>query len=92
MNREQMEAWCALEGLGLHQFVSALYYPDTHRFRIFAIPRMPHTRMLTSDGDAWEFSDTGSGMSIYEPIEWEEMPDELFDDLTIELLTELTKK
>lgn len=91
MNRDQMEAWCALEGLALHEFTGAFSTP-LGRFRIFAVPRRQYSRMLTSDGGEWEYSDTGSGMATYDPISWDEMPESMFSLLSPELLTELTKK
>ena len=87
MNREQMEAWCTLEGLELRQFRLST---GDNRFRIMHTDEKGE-HMLSYEGQEWHVALVGISCE-YSPVSWDELPQTAYDEIPIKLLTELTKK
>lgn len=86
MNREQMIAWCALEGLTP---ASCGGYPRVIRAdHVIGDKVLCHNKALNN---IWTCDISNWDKHQYQLEDWEFIPGEAFAQLTIELLTELTK-
>ena len=90
MNREQMEAWCALEGLvpakRRHMDIEA------GRSRVIPLGYTKGMLVLQWISGKWLVTESNQPAENYYPCQWEDLHPEAYDKLTIELLTELTKQ
>ena len=90
MNREQMEAWCALEGLHLYEFLDE--FVERYRYRLARPTDMAYSADMLSYSGYWHYASMGDP-ERYVPISWARLPDRAFAELLgIDVLTELAKK
>jgi hypothetical protein len=94
MTREQLEAWCALEGLGLFERRNS-----EGRILVWRVFRTQSPKpeyglkwnvMLSSP--RWEYAGTTRPLEWYVHIDWTELPEAAYNSLTLEMLESITKQ
>lgn len=98
MTREQLASWCALEGIALKRIPAAersKVYSGTEdsglrggwRFIRIETFSISHIKLqYYQRASAWELGDSTYTLSDYEDGVWTDLPEELYNSLTVELL------
>ena len=88
MTREQMEAWCALEGLtaAFRRSISHGLLP-----RVIYHAYVKGDPVLQHNGGGWTVCYSNHPRENYVTCQWEDLPPDAYKQLTVELLTQLKK-